>query len=68
MAGYIALVIRAEQVLGLPKAAAETRLAQMKLSAVRAFGDTTRTTNYLLKFRVNPPRKLMWWIRGLNEL
>jgi len=68
MAGFIAFAIRSKQALSLPTADAEVRLAQMKLTAERVFADTVRTTTYLPRYRLSPPRKLMWWLRGLYEL
>src|SRR5690606_27624814 len=37
VAGFIAFAIRAKQALGLPTAAAESRLTDMKITAARAF-------------------------------
>ncbi len=68
VAGFIAFAIRAKQALGLPTAAAQSRLAEMKVTAQRAFENATRTTTYLPRYRVNPPRKFNWWVRGMNEL
>lgn len=53
--------------LGLPVAAANLRLAQMDACAARDFQEWTRTTTYLPKYRVNPPRKMNWMVRGYYE-
>lgn len=68
VAGFIAFAIRAKQALGLPTAAAESRLTDMKITAARAFENWTRTTTYLPKYRLTPPRKFNWWVRGMFEL
>ncbi len=68
VAGMLAFVVRAKQALGLPTAAAESRLVEMKVTARRAFDNATRTTTYLPRYRVNPPRKFNWWVRGMYEL
>jgi hypothetical protein len=51
-----------------PADAAQTRLTQLKQTAKRSFANWTRTTLYLPKYRVNPPRKFNWWVRGFYEL
>jgi hypothetical protein len=68
VAGFVAFAIKAKTALGLPTAAAQQRLADMKATAVVAFTESTRTTLYLPKYRINPPRKFNWWTRGLYEL
>jgi hypothetical protein len=68
VAGFIAFAIRAKTALGLPTAAAQERLAQMKATASRAFQNWKRSTLYLPKYRLSPPRKFNWWARGLYEL
>lgn len=68
VAGFIAFAIRAKQALGLPTTAATNRLAQMKTVAALALSDATRSTLYLPKYRLNPPRKFNWWVRGAHEL
>ncbi|HRI18029.1 MAG TPA: hypothetical protein PL196_05860, partial [Burkholderiaceae bacterium] len=68
VAGLVAFAIKAKTALGLPTAAAQQRLAEMKTTSTRAFADATRTTSYLPKYRINPPRKFNWWVRGLYEL
>lgn len=68
VAGFIAFAIRSKQALGLPTAAAAGRLAQMKAVAALAMSDATRSTPYLPKYRLSPPRKFNWWTRGAHEL
>jgi hypothetical protein len=68
MAGFIALVLRAKQALGLPTQPAASRLAEMKTVAALAMTDATRSTIYLPKYRLSPPRKFNWWTRGTYEL
>lgn len=68
VAGFVAFAIKAKAALGLPTAAAQQRLDQMKTTAARAFANATRSTTYLPKYRINPPRKFNWWVRGLYEL
>jgi hypothetical protein len=67
-AGLIAFAIRAKTALGLPTVAAQERLMQMKATATRSFANWTRSTLYLPKYRLSPPRKFNWWARGLYEL
>ena len=40
----------------------------MLATAQVSFDSGTRTTTYLPKYRVNPPRKGNWWVRGYYEL
>lgn len=68
VAGLLAFVIKAKTALGLSPAAAEARLAEMKVTADRAFQNWTRSTEYLPKYRLSPPRRFNWWTRGLYEL
>lgn len=68
MAGFIAFAIKAKQALGLPTTAAQQRLADMKLTAARSFQNWTREAAYLPKYRITPPRKFNWWVRGYYEL
>jgi hypothetical protein len=68
VAGFVAFAIKAKQALGLSTVAAQGRLGEMKATAARAFAGSTRTTLYLPKYRINPPRKINWWIRGMYEL
>lgn len=68
LAGFCAFAIRAKTALGQPTAEAATRYAQMKQTAARAFANWTRTTLTLPRYRLNPPRKFNWWVRGMAEL
>jgi len=68
VAGFVAFAIKAKQALGLPVQAARERLAQMKATAVGSFLNWTRTTTYLPKYRLSPPRKWNWWVHGYYEL
>ncbi|MDP3824334.1 MAG: hypothetical protein Q8R33_22930 [Burkholderiales bacterium] len=68
MAGFVSFAVKAKQALGLSTVAAQGRLGEMKATAARAFAGATRTTLYLPKYRINPPRKINWWIRGMYEL
>jgi len=68
VAGFCAFAIKAKQALGLPTTLAAQRLAEMKATAVRDFENQTRTANWLPKYRVNPPRKFNWMVRGIYEL
>lgn len=68
VAGFVAFAIAAKRALDLPIEAAETRLTQMKQAAQVAFDSNTRTTTYLPRYRLQPPRKFNWWARGLYEL
>lgn len=68
VAGFVAFAVKAKQALGLSTTAAQGRLAEMKATAAQVFAGATRTTLYLPIYRVNPPRKINWWIRGMYEL
>jgi len=68
VAGFVAFAVKAKQALGLSATAAQGRLADMKATAARAFEGATRTTPTLPMYRINPPRKINWWIRGMYEL
>jgi hypothetical protein len=68
MAGFVAFAIKAKQALGLSTAAAQGRLSDMKLTTMANFDNFTRSTIYLPKYRVSPPRKFLWWARGMYEL
>jgi len=68
VAGMLAFVSRAKQELGLSTTAVDSRLTEMLVTARRAFDNATRTTLYLPRYRMNPPRKFNWWVRGMYEL
>ena len=64
VSGLISFAIEAKQILGQSTDALINRRAQLRNCAVFAFTDATRTTTYLPKYRVNPPRKFNWWMRS----
>lgn len=64
VSGITAFAIEAKQALGQSTAAVTARNAQLRSCAARAFSSATRTTTYLPKYRVNPPRKFNWWMRS----
>ena len=68
VAGFVAFAVKAKQALGLPTTAASQRLSQLKTTAATSFANLTRDTAYLPKYRINPPRKFNWWMRGYYEL
>lgn len=68
VAGFVCFAIKAKTALGLPTTLAQQRLAEMKATAARDFELWTRTTSYLPKYRINPPRKFNWQVHGLAEL
>lgn len=68
VAGFVAFAIKAKQALGLPTAAAQQRLADMKATAALSFANWTREAVWLPKYRLAPPRKFNWWVRGMYEL
>jgi hypothetical protein len=68
VAGMLAFVVHAKVELGLPVIAAQRRLNEMKASAAFALADATRSEPTLPKYRLHPPRKFNWWVRGAYEL
>lgn len=68
MAGFCAFVIKAKQALSLDTTLAVKRLAEMKATAIRDFENYTREATWLPKYRLTPPRKFNWMVRGLYEL
>jgi hypothetical protein len=68
LAGFCAYAARAKRSLGLSDADAMLMTAEMKRTAARAFENWTRTTITLPRYRLNPPRKFNWWVRGMAEL
>jgi hypothetical protein len=65
--GIFRFAVQAKQALGQSSSVAQTRLNQMQACADRNFSDWTRTTLYLPKYRLSPPRKFNWQFRGYNE-
>jgi hypothetical protein len=68
VAGFLAFVVQAKTALGLPTAAPQQRLLDMEATAAFALADATRSTLSLPKYRLRPPRKFNWWVRGAYEL
>lgn len=68
VAGMLSFMLKAKTALGLPTNRVTLRLMQMRASANAAFNEYTRTTTYLPRYRLTPPRKANWWIRGMHEL
>lgn len=68
IAGLIAMAIEAKRALSLPVSAAQARLGQMMETSERSFEVWTRSAKDLPKFRLTPPRKFNWWVRGYYEL
>ena len=68
VAGFIKFAIFAKSRLNLSMTRAQTRLTQMLQTVDRDFQNWTRTTAYLPKYRLSPPRKFNWWMRGYMEL
>lgn len=56
--------IYAKSMLGEDASAITTRRAQMNATALNNFEYWTRTTQYLPKYRLSPPRKFNWWYRS----
>lgn len=68
IAGLLKAAVEAKRALGQSTTLTEIRLQQMLTTAQAAFDGAVRTTTYLPKYRVNPPRKENWWVRGAYEL
>jgi len=68
VAGLLKAAIDAKRALGRSTAQAEIRLQQMLATAQVSFDSGVRTTTYLPRYRLNPPRKGNWWVRGYYEL
>lgn len=68
VAGLLKAAIDAKRALGRSTTATELRLQQLMVTAQASFAGGVRTTTYLPKYRVNPPRKANWWVRGYYEL
>lgn len=68
VAGMLRFVQAAKAARGESTARVELRAAQMAACAEADFAEWTRTTTYLPKYRVSPPRKTNWMIRGMYEL
>ena len=65
--GLLKFALFAKEQRGEPLTAIQDRYNQMQACGERDFANWTRTTDYLPKYRVNPPRKFNWQLRGLYE-
>ena len=65
--GLLDFAIEAMTQRGENSNAIQARYQQMRDCAERDFVEWTRTTEYLPKYRVNPPRKFNWQLRGFYE-
>ena len=66
--GLLRFALFAKQRRGESQVAVQNRYAQMEACATRDFQEWTRDTDYLPKYRVNPPRKFNWQLRGYYEV
>lgn len=67
VAGFVRFAIYAKGKRGEPTAKATQRAAELARAAQWDFGNWTRDTAYLPKYRLSPPRKFNWWMRGASE-
>ena len=68
VAGIFKFALFAKSQRGESRTAAQTRLQQMLACADRDFQEWTRDTIYLPKYRLVPPRKFNWQLRGYYEV
>lgn len=68
VAGMLTQAVKAKTRLGQSPSNVQTVLDRLLTSANRSFENWTRTTTYLPKYRLSPPRKFNWWVRGFYEL
>ena len=66
--GLLRFAIFAKQQRGESQTAVQNRYTQMQTCATRDFAEWTRTTTYLPKYRITPPRKFNWQLRGYYEV
>ncbi len=66
--GMLMFCKKAKTILNQSTAAVDTRIAQMVAAANTYMTDQTRTTLYLPRYRVNPPRLANWVTRGFDEI
>jgi hypothetical protein len=66
-AGIFNFAIFAKRQRGEAVTAAQTRYNQMLACADRDFQEWTRSTTWLPKYRLTPPRKFNWQLRGYFE-
>lgn len=60
--------IYAKTRLGQSTTAIQARRDQLHATAMYIFDTSVRTTSYLPKYRLNPPRKFNWWYRSRTLL
>jgi len=65
--GLLRFALYAKTQRGEATTAIRTRHAQMEACAKADFEEWSRTTEYLPKYRINPPRKFNWQARGYYE-
>ncbi len=68
VAGLCRFARLAKVAIGADVTRAAQREAEMLATADRDFQLWTRTTTYLPKYRLSPPRKFNWQVRGYHEL
>ncbi|HRA38700.1 MAG TPA: hypothetical protein PLC02_13495, partial [Pseudomonadota bacterium] len=68
VAGFVKFAVYAKGLRGENTATASTRLTELHATIGRSFTNWTRSTTYLPKYRLTPPRKFNWWVRGAREL
>ena len=68
LAGFCAFAVNAKLALGESPDAAFAMYEAMKRTAARVFADWTRSTPSLPRYRLTPPRKFNWWVRGMHEI
>jgi len=68
VAGVVAFAVVAKRAQGADPAPLVARRAALLATAAWAYQGWTRSTTYLPKYRLSPPRKANWLIRGLAEL
>ena len=67
VSGIFKFALFAKAQRGESLGAIQTRYEQMQACADREFEDWIRDTVYLPKYRLNPPRKFNWQLRGYYE-
>ena len=66
--GMFKFALFAKAQRGESRTAAQTRHSQMLACAERDLQSWTRTTIYLPKYRIVPPKKFNWQLRGYYEI
>jgi hypothetical protein len=67
VAGMFRFALNAKTARGESLTQAQNRHSQMLACADADFAEWTRTTTYLPRYRLSPPRKFNWWARGYYE-